>query len=419
MKILHLSTYDTATGAAFAAYRLHQGLQRININSQMLVRTKKLVDDKTVVAPQTILEKGFAKAAGTLDTLPPRFYPQRDRTSFSTQWFPDRTIPRVARINPDLLNFHWIADNHLHIETIPKLHQPLVWTLHDMWAFTGGCHYDQNCGRYIDSCGACPQLKSNKNFDLSCWIWQRKYKAWKGVSLTIVAPSRWLAKCASSSSLFKHLRVEVIPNALDTQKYKPINRQIVRKILNLPQNKQLILFGAMNAASDVRKGFHLLQPALQRLCQSGRGDRVEIIIVGSSQPENHIDLGFKTHYLGKLSGDTSLAQVYAAADVFVAPSLQDNLPNTVMEAIACGTPCVAFKIGGMPDMIEHQKNGYLVQPFEVEDLAKGIAWVLEDRERHQKLGDRAREKAEQEFTLELQARRYASLYTEILAKRDR
>ena len=417
MKILHLSTYDTARGAAIATYRLHRGLQDINVHSQMLVRTK-LVDDKNVLAPQTILEKGLATVGGTLDTLPPRLYPQRDLTSFSTSWLPDLIMPRVARLNPDLLNLHWVTDSHLRIETISKFALPLVWTLHDMWAFTGGCHYDQNCGRYVDSCGACPQLKSNKKSDLSQWIWQRKSKAWRDVKLTIVSPSIWLAKCVSSSSLFRHLRVEVILNGLDTKKYKPINRQIIRKILNLPPDKQLILFGAINATSDPRKGFHLLQPALQNLCQSGWGDKVELIVFGSSQPDNQKDLGFKTHYLGKLSDDISLAQVYAAADVFIAPSLQDNLPNTVMESIACGTPCVAFKIGGIPDMIEHQQNGYLAQPFEVEDLAKGIAWVLEDRERHQKLGGHARQKAEQEFTLELQARRYESLYTEILAERD-
>jgi len=170
----------------------------------------------------------------------------------------------------------------------------------------------------------------------------------------------------------------------------------------------------MNATSDRRKGFHLLQPALQSLSKFGWHDRTELVVFGSSQPSNQADLGFKSHYFGKLGDDISLALVYAAADVFVAPSIQDNLPNTVMEAIACGTPCVGFNIGGMPDMIEHQQNGYLAKPYEIEDLAQGIAWVRENPERHQKLSRRAREKTEQEFTLELQARRYLSLFTEIL-----
>ncbi|MEC4817163.1 MAG: glycosyltransferase family 4 protein [Scytonema sp. PMC 1069.18] len=412
MKILHISTNDIQGGAARAAYRLHQGLQKININSQMLVQTK-FSDDKTVIAPQTNLDKGLAKLGHMLDAIPPRFYRQREPATFSTQWAPDFILPRVARLNPDLINLHWINDSYLQIKTIAQLNRPIVWTLHDMWAFTGGCHYDQNCGQYVASCGSCPQLGSNNHFDLSRWIWLRKSRAWKNTHLTIVSPSSWLAKCANSSSLFRNLRVEVIPYGLDTQKYKPIERLTIRNLLNLPQDKQLILFGAINAISDCRKGFHLLQPALQSLCKSGWHDKVELIILGSSQPEHQVELGFKTHYLGKLSDDISLVQVYAAADVFVAPSIQDNLPNTVLEAIACGTPCVAFKIGGMPELIEHQENGYLAEPFEVDDLAQGIAWVLKNQERHQKLCDRARKKAEQEFTQELQARRYVALYTEI------
>jgi glycosyltransferase involved in cell wall biosynthesis len=314
-----------------------------------------------------------------------------------------------------VINLHWINAGYLQVETIAKFNKPLVWTLHDMWAFTGGCHYSQDCDRYTASCGACPQLHSSKDWDLSRWVWQRKAKAWRNLNLTIVTPSSWLAKCARSSSLFQEQRVEVIPYGLDTEKYKPLNRQVARELLNLPQDKQLVLFGALSATGDQRKGFHLLQPALQDLSKSGWQDRLELVIFGSSEPANPPELGFKAHYLGTLNDDISLALVYSAADVFVAPSVQDNLANTVLEAIACGTPCVAFNIGGMPDMIEHQKNGYLAQAYKTEDLAQGIAWVLENNERHGKLGARAREKAQQEFTLEIQARRYLSLFTEILA----
>jgi glycosyltransferase involved in cell wall biosynthesis len=348
-----------------------------------------------------------------LDKLPLQFYRQRDAGDFSPELLPDAIASKVAQHNPDIINLHWVCNGFLKIETLAKLTQPLVWTLHDMWPFTGGCHYSQECDRYTDSCGACPILHSDRNGDLSRWIWQRKAKAWKDLNLTIVTPSSWLAKCASSSSLFKNLRVEVIPNGLDTRKYKPIQRQMARELLNLPQDKYLVLFGAMYASSARRKGFHLLQPALQSLSQSGWQDRIELAVFGASEPIEPIELGFKSHYLGKLSDEISLALVYAAADVFVAPSLQDNLPNTVMEAIACGTPCVAFNIGGMSEMIEHQVNGYLAQPYQIDDLAQGIAWVIENRERHQKLCDRAREKAEQEFTLEIQARRYESVYQEL------
>ena len=151
----------------------------------------------------------------------------------------------------------------------------------------------------------------------------------------------------------------------------------------------------------------------QKLSQSGWGEQVELVVFGSSQPKNPTELGLKSHYLGRLNDDISLSLVYAAADVFIAPSVQDNLPNTVMESLACGTPCVAFDIGGMPDMIDHQQNGYLSKPFDIDDLARGIAWVLEDEERLQKLGVNGREKVEQNYTLEIQANSYMLLYKEL------
>jgi glycosyltransferase involved in cell wall biosynthesis len=384
----------------------------------MLVKVK-YSDDPNVIGSKA--NSGIAQATNglrlTLDQLPRKFYSHNGGTDyFSPHWLPDNINAKVAQINPNIINLHWVSSGYLQIETIAKFNKPIVWTLHDMWAFTGGCHYNQDCDRYTVSCGSCPQLGSSKDWDLSRWVWQRKAKAWKNLNLTIVALSSWLHKCASSSSLFKDLPIELIPNSLDTEIYRPINKQVARELLRLPQDKQLVLFGAIKSTSDKRKGFHLLQPALQELSQSAWQGRLELVIFGASQPENQPDLGFKCHYLGTLNDDLSLALAYSAADVFVLPSIQDNLPNTIMEAISCGTPSVAFNIGGMPDMIEHEKNGYLAQPYKIEDLAQGIAWVLENEERHQKLSYRAREKVEQEFTLEIQANRYLSLFNKILTE---
>lgn len=413
MKVLLLSHYDVAGGAARSAYRLHQGLHEIGIDSQMLVQDKSS-DDKAVVAPTARIKQSISNSRVAFDALPLKFYRQREAATFSLQWLPDGIAPKIANFQPDIINLHWINEGYIQIETLAKFKKPLVWTLHDMWAFTGGCHYSGNCDSYTLSCGNCPQLASSKDWDLSRWVWQRKLKAWKNLNLTVVTPSSWLAKCANSSSLFKNLRIERIPYGLDTQKYRPIARKNARELLGLPQDKQLILFGSLKATSDKRKGFDLLQDALQSLSKSGLQDKLELIIFGASQPENPPEFGFKTHYLGTLADDISLAAVYSAADVFVLPSVEDNLPNTVLEAIACGNPCVAFNIGGMPDMIEHQKNGYLAQPFKTEDLATGIAWVLENEERHYKLSQRARSKTEQEFSLDIQARKYSSLFHDIL-----
>lgn len=414
MRILHLSTSDIEGGAARAAYRLHQGLQSIGVASQMLVRAKFSVD-RTVIPEKTIL----TKLGPPLGGLPLQPYSNRDRTLFSPQWFPDVIAPRVARLNPDIINLHWVCNGYLQIETLAKLNKPLVWTLHDMWAFTGGCHYSEECDHYTDSCGACPQLKSSKNWDLSRWVWQRKTKAWKALDLTIVSPSVWLAECARASSLFRNSRVEVIPHGLDVEKYKPIGRHLARELLNLPQDKQLILFGASPGTMGIsRKGSHLLQPALQNLSQSRWQDKLEIVFFGASQPENPPDVGFRTHYLDQFSDDISLALVYSAADVMVVPSLQEAFGQTASESLACGTPVVAFAATGLKDIVDHQQNGYLANPFEIEDLAKGIAWVLEDGERHQKLRNHARERTKQEFSLEIQARRYLSLFTEIVKGKE-
>lgn len=410
MKVLLISKSDDG-GAGRAAYRLHKGLQESGVDSQMLVESKSS-DDQAVIGSQGFLPKLMSKLKLTnyLDGIPLQLNRKVERGNFSLELVNDPLGPQVAKINPDIVNLHWVSYGYLQIETLPKFKKPVVWTCHDMWSFTGGCHYSRQCERYINSCGACPELFSSKERDLSRWVWQRKAKAWKNLNLTIITPSVWLADCAKASSLFKNVRVEVIPNGIDLKKYKPFDRRVARDLLNLPQDKKLILFGAMDT-TDRRKGFHLLQPALQSL--SGAGFEADVVVFGASAPTKPNDFGLKAHYLGSLRDDVSIGLTYAAADVFVAPSTQENLPNTVMEAFACGTPSVAFKIGGLPDMIEHEKNGYLAKPYEIEDLARGIAWVLEDEDRHKKLCTAAREKATKEYSLELQASRYLSVFKEL------
>ena len=415
MKIVSLSTFDNQGGAARAAYRLHQGLNQISIESWILSKLKYSQDPQVIGSkPSSGIEQAKTGLRLTLDQLPLKRYKNRGQQLFSSNWLPYKIIPQISQLNPDIINLHWIGAGYIQIEALAKFSQPLVWTFHDMWAFTGGCHYNQDCEKFTMTCGACPQLGSSKERDLSHQIWQRKFKAWQDLNLTIVTPSQWLANSARASKLFSQRRIEVIPYGLDTEIYRPVERQTARKLLQLPMDKKLVLFLSLSPTSDRRKGFHLLQPALQKLSQTGEHRDLELMIVGASKPLDPPELGFKSHYLGMLNDDLTLALAYSAADVFVAPSIQDNLPNTVLEAISCGTPCAAFDIGGMPDMIEHQQNGYLAQAFETDDLAFGLNWILEDHERTQKLAARAREKAEQEFALLIQAQRYQELYQSIL-----
>ena len=409
IKPLIVNTMDIDGGAARAAYRLHQGLKQINIDSTMLVGNKTS-DDITVLGTNNKLGKAWIKIAAALDSLPLKTYSPSNNLMFSLQWLPDQIGAKVVEINPDVIHLHWVNNGYMQIETLGKLKKPIVWTLHDMWAFTGGCHYSEDCDKYTMSCGACPQLGSHRKGDITQWILHRKAKAWSNLNLTIVTPSRWLADCAKKSLLFRNLRIEVIPNGLNTQVYKPIEQTIARKLLNLPLDKHLILFGAINPTANKRKGFHLLQPALQKLSQDHNSNNIELVIFGASQPSQVPNFGFKTHYLGRLHDDIGLALLYSAADVMIVPSIQEAFGQTASESLACGTPVVAFDITGLKDIIDHQHNGYLAKPFDIDDLAQGITWVLEDKERLINLSKNAREKVERNFSLEIQANSYLSIY---------
>lgn len=413
MNPLLLNTFDNQGGAAIATYRLHRGLRSIGIDSRLLVQCKN-TDDYSVLGPSGKMERVLDALRPGLDMVVNRRYRNRQRAIFSAAWLPEHLADRVAEVQPDIVHLFWVNAGFLRIETLKEFRRPIVWTLHDMWPFTGGCHYDEECGKFRLSCGNCPVLRSARERDLSRRIWERKRSSWKGVPITVVATSRWLADMARSSSLFEGQRIEVIPNGLDTEIYKPIDKATARDAYNLPQDKRLILFSAFGATSDKRKGGQLLMKALEKLSQEGWAGEAELVIVGASMPENPADMGMKVHYMGRMHDEISQVLLYSAADVMVAPSMQENLSNAVMESLACGTPVVAFNIGGMPDMIDHQCNGYLAAPFETGDLAAGIAWVLENQGRLSALAQCARQTVEERYAVEMVAHRYSQLYQALL-----
>ena len=428
MRVVQLSAEDITGGAARAAQRLHLGLRAIGVDSRMIVRRKSGDDPHTYPAfavpvvserpaPTGLrqdLRKLVFKACGYLDQLPLRRYPHRQPLTWSVGWVPTGIPSIVAHLQPDVIHLHWIGAGFVPVRALPAFRRPLVWTLHDMWAFTGGCHHALDCTRYQQSCSNCPQLASGRERDLSRWVWRQKHKCWARLDLTVVTPSRWLADCARQSALFGNRRIEVIPNGIDIARYRPHDQAWARQVLGLPADRRLILFGAMHSTSDPLKGFSYLQGALRSLAHSPAKDRLHLVVFGASIPADRPDLGLPTSYVGSLHDDLSLSLLYSAADVFVAPSRQDNFPNTVLEALACGVPCVAFEIGGMPDLIAHQQTGYLARPFDEMDLARGIGWVLEDELRRRALAEAARRKVEREYELTLIARRYEALYHEVL-----
>jgi len=413
MNLLLLNTFENKGGAAIATYRLHRGLRSIGINSHLLVQDKK-TDDYSVIGPTTKWQKALSLFRTHFDGIATNLFRKRQKVIFSPAWLPERLASKVTSLKPDIVHLFWVNCGFLRIETLRKVKQPIVWTLHDMWPFTGGCHYDEGCGKFQQSCGNCPVLHSERERDLSRRIWSRKKKAWEGVPIVVVATSHWLADMARASSLFRDQRIEVIPNGLDTEIYKPMDKVTARAAYNLPQDKHLLLFSAFGATSDKRKGNQFLVQALEKMSQLGWGTKTELVVIGASKPENPPDLGMKVHYMGLFHDEISQVLLYSAADVVVAPSMQENLSNTVMESLACGTPVVAFNIGGMPDMIDHQANGYLAKPFDPDDLAAGICWALEDGARHLSLSQRARQTVMERYELKAIAQRYLALYQSIL-----
>ncbi len=384
------------------------------MDSKMLVQTK-LSDDKTVICPGNKFKKGLALLRPTLDFTFKNPFSGDSKTIFSPAWLPFSNIPaQIDSISPDVVHLHWICNGMLRIEDLKRINKPIIWTLHDMWAFTGGCHYSDGCDRFQQDCGNCSQLNRSSKNDLSRSILRRKKKAWAGLDITIVTPSKWLAECAKESSLFKDRRIEIIHNGLDLNLYKPIDKTTAREIWDLPINKKLILFGAMNATSEYRKGFDLLYKCLKQLAAKW-SDKAELVVFGASEPENPPDFGLPVHYLGCLHDDVSLSLLYAAADVMVVPSRQEAFGQTASESLACGIPVVTFGATGLLDIVEYQLNGYLAKSFDTSDLAAGINWVLSNENRHKELCIKAREKAVACFDIEKVAGQYESLYQEITA----
>jgi len=411
MKVLHVSTEAGLAGAGIAAYRLHKGLRSLGVESSMLVN-KQSQREENIYSPTNKYDKILALAVPRLERIP-QYFSKLPRGLLSPSWIPDNLPRRISKHTPDIVNLHWVNHGFMRIETLPRFRQPVVWTIHDMWPFSGGEHYVGDSTRYIEGYNSRNRPDGEKGPDINRWIWNRKKKSWARLNnIVIAAPSQWIAKCAAKSDLFGGFRVALLPNGVDHERFHPIDHGIARGILGLPEDKKLILFGAGSATSDRRKGFHLLVEALGKLESESNLDDYELVVFGATSGIGSFSM--KTHYLGCLQDEISMALAYAAADVFVAPSLEDNLPNTILESLSCGTPVVAFDIGGIPDMVSHKENGYLVPGFDTSELANGIRWLIEDRLRWKNLSHGARNTVTQSFTLKCSASRYLDLYGEIL-----
>lgn len=414
-KVLHLSTVDRAGGAARAAYRLHEGLREYGVESKMLVQ-RKVTEDKDIIVDSGISKKLFHRLRKKLDKVPIYRY-EKDDGVFSPNWVPDLMARKIRGLDPDVIHLHWIGRGFLRVETIAQFGVPIVWTLHDMWPFTGGCHYSGGCDRFVSMCGKCPQLNSGNKQDLSRKVWKRKQSTYYQADIHPVSPSNWLAACARESSLLGTREIRVIPNGINLTTYSPDLRSDIRDSLGIPENHRLLLFGGVSPTSDRRKGYHHLVEALKHL--ESKFDKQELTIAVFGQRHMSESSGNELPYnlvFTDFLPDDRLSSLFATADVIVVPSVEDNFPNVVIEGLASGTPCVAFDIGGLPDMIEHKQNGYLANPFDSADIAAGIAWSLQNHERLAELSERARETAVHNFGLEKVSHQYADFYDELIRR---
>jgi len=411
---LLINASDTG-GSATASRRIHEGLRQIGVDSQMLVQEKS-ADDPTIHGPESTVGRAWSLARPHVDMLPLRLYGRTD--GFAVNWLPERMNRRIDRLDPDVVHLNWVWRGALSVRSIGQIDRPVVWRLPDMAALTGGCHYADGCDRFENRCGSCPKLDSTRDADLSRLTWHRKRRAWESLDLTVVAPSEWLAEQARRSSLLGDRRVEVIPNGLDVETYRPRDPALGRELFDLPEDKRLVLFGAVDPMGDGRKGADLLQKALGSLSEDPPED-VELVVFGASRPADPPDFGFPTHYAGFLHDDQSLALLYSAADAMVVSSRYEGFGQTVFEALACGTPVVAFDATGPKDQVEHRETGWLAEPYDPEDLARGIEWALEDDDRRAAPSERAREAVEERYDHREVARRYLELYEDVSARATR
>lgn len=407
MKILFVNSFDYEGGAARSAYRLLNTINNNGISSKLIVQ-KKFLNDKSIL----LCKDNWNGQSPFYDRMPLIKYPDKDSTLFSVATIPNESLINFINDSDfDIIHLHWISNGFLSIEDISKINKPIVWTIHDNWAFTGGCHIMWECEKYKIECGSCPRLRSNIENDLSKEIFNLKKKAYLNKNdMVIVAPSKWLYNCSKKSKLLKNKKHVNIANPLETNLFKPLNKELARKILNLPENKKLVLFGAMHALNDINKGFKQLKEALEKLSIT---DNIEFIVFGSNEPSKPNEFAFKTHYLGQINDDQLLITLYSSADVMIVPSLQENLSNAIIESLSCGTPVVAFDVGGNSDIIDHKINGYLANPFDTTDLRNGIEWVLLC-DNYNSLCINARNKIKKKFNPPLIAKKYKKLYSSIL-----
>ncbi len=418
MKVIHLNTYDGNGGAGRASYRLNNALKKAGIESDLYTYIKLgKRDDIQALYPEPI-DQFFATLRILAERYLPRFYEKDLKLPFSLSFFGKDIHQHPALLKADIIHLHWINHGFLNPADLAKLallNKPIVWTMHDSNTFTGGCHVRFDCKNYMANCGFCPLLKDPEADDISHKIWERKKEAYQKMNAQFISPSKWLAKSAKESGLLKNKPIHTIPNTLETDLFKPFDKQVARESLGLMPDDFILLSGFMPSKKDAHKGTAYLIDAINLwLSQNPElADKVTLVVFGNRNKQLPSPFNIPVKFLGTINNDEALAQAYSAADAFLTTSLEDNLPNTVMESLACGTPVISFTTGGIPDMVDHQKNGYLAKYKDADDFMNGLNWIYNHPNRSI-LNANAREKVMTHFSEAKIASDHISLYLSLL-----
>ena len=408
MKILHINTEANKGGAAIACNRLNEALNNNGIISKKFNSDSLSSFDNKRIFFNLALEKVLFLCYQASSNI---------RFKFSNPLFGIDITKQVDFSDVDIIHFHWINNGFLSLRSLKKiaeLKKPIVWTFHDMWAFTGGCFHSRECENFKTVCGNCFYLKNPSSNDLSAKIHKQKQEIFSSLNIHVVACSNWLGARAEQSSLFHEKKISVIPNSINVDVYKPINQIGLRHSLKLPENKFLILFAAVNLL-DERKGIYYLEEAINKLflLYPELNENIELVILGNVKNNKSLSFPCNHTLTGYIDNDIALSKYYSACNIFITSSLDENLPNTIMESLSCGTPVVAFNTGGIPDLIEHKKNGYLAEYKSAEDLANGIMWMYVNRA-NDEIKKNARNKVVTNYTYDIVAEKYIQLYESII-----
>ena len=414
MRVLIINTSERTGGAAVAANRLMKALNNNGAKAKMLVRDKDTESLTVIPLPQS-------------PRLRWQFLWERlvifCRLHFSRQHLFEVDIANagsdITKLpefkEADVIHLHWINQGMLSLKGIQKILQsgkPVVWTMHDIWPATALCHVTLGCQHFTSQCGHCRLLPGGgSSSDFSTTVWQRKQRMLADENIYFVACSRWLESEAKRSALLKGQKITSIPNPIDTRIYKKGNKQEARQRLGLPLDKKLILF-ASQRVTNVNKGMDYLIEACRQLQLADAA----VVILGGHAEEMVSQLSLEAYPLGYVNEEQRIVDVYHAADVFVLPSLSENLPNTIMEAMACGVPCVGFRVGGIPEEIDHRRNGYVAEYRSAEDLARGIRWILTEAD-YDELSKNAVHKVMQNYSQQSVALKYLDVYHQAQAFR--